>query len=140
MDNCSKKGKILTITNKELEKLADAHSDDINIFNDLNRILCPTQTDLKKFQRTECRAVTDSDKIQALVRALELTTSADPRFITRKFPMPSYSSQEALAYIDTITNACVFFHADNGKLWIAQTRSPDEMSAILANPNFKNLN
>ena len=48
---------------------------------------------------------------------LELTTSANPDFITRKFPMPSYSSQDALAYIDTNTNACLFFHADNGRLW-----------------------
>ena len=60
--------------------------------------------------------MTDSGKKEALIRILELTTSANPDFITRRIPRPSYPSQHALAYIDTNTNACLFFHADNGKL------------------------
>ena len=54
--------------------------------------------------------------------------------------MPSYTSQDALAYIDTNTNACLFFHADNGKLWSAKKLSQLEMTVILNNPNFENLN
>lgn len=71
---------------------------------------------------------------------LELTKSANPDFITRRFPMSSYPSQDALAYIDTNTNACLFFHADNGKLWSAKKLSQLEMIVILNNPNFENLN
>ena len=54
--------------------------------------------------------------------------------------MPSYPSQYALAYIDRTTNACLFFHAENGKLWSAKKLSQAEMMAILKNPNFENLN
>ena len=54
--------------------------------------------------------------------------------------MPSYPSQDALVYIDISTRGCVFFHADNGKLWSAGKLSPLEISAILNNPNFENLN
>jgi hypothetical protein len=54
--------------------------------------------------------------------------------------MPSYPSQDALVYIDTSTRGCVFFHADNGKLWSAGKLSPLEVNAILNNLNFKNLN
>ena len=96
--------------------------------------------DDSEFQRSECRAVTNSGKKEALVRMLELTTSANPDFITRRLPMLSYPSQDALAYIDTNTNACLFFHADNGKLWSAKKLSQLEMIVILNNPNFENLN
>jgi hypothetical protein len=136
----SKEGKILTIKNQELEKIIYAHSDDLNLLNFADRVVCPIQTDPTKFQRSECRAVTDSGKRQALIRILELTTAANPEFITRKFPMPSYPSQDALAYIDTTTNACLFFHADNGKLWRAKKLSQPEMFVIFNNPNFENLN
>lgn len=136
----SKEGKILTIKNKELEKIVYAHSDDLNLLNFADRVVCPIQTDPTKFQRSECRAVTDVGKKEALIRMLELTTSANSDFITRKIPMPSYPSQEALAYIDTNTNACLFFHADNGKLWSAKKLSQLEMIVILNNPNFENLN
>lgn len=54
--------------------------------------------------------------------------------------MPSYPSQDALVYIDTSTRGCVFFHADNGKLWSAGKLSTLEISAILNNPNFEKLN
>ena len=84
--------------------------------------------------------MTNSGKKEALVRKLELTTSANPDFITRRFPMPSYPSQDALAYIDTNTNACLFFHADNGKLWSAKKLSQLEIIVILNNPNFENFN
>ena len=136
----SKEGKILTIKNRELEKIVYAHSDDLNLLNFADRVVYPTQTDPTKFQRSECRAVTNSGKKEALVRMLELTTSANPDFITRRLPMPSYPSQYALAYIDTNTNACLFFHADNGKLWSAKKLSQLEMFVILNNPNFENLN
>ena len=84
--------------------------------------------------------MTNSGKKKALIRILELTTSANSEFITRRFPMPSYPSQDALAYIDTTTNACLFFHADNGKLWSAKKLFQLKMIAILNNPNFKKLN
>ncbi len=54
--------------------------------------------------------------------------------------MPSYPSQDALAYIDTTTNACLFFHADNGKLWSAKELSQLETIVIFNNPKFENLN
>jgi hypothetical protein len=136
----SNEGKILTIKNKELEKIVYAHSDDLDLLNFADRVVCPIQTDLTKFQRSECRAVTNSGKKEALIRMLELTTSTNPDFITRRFPMPSYPLQDALAYIDTTTNACLFFHADNGKLWSAKKLSQLEMIVILNNPNFENLN
>ena len=84
--------------------------------------------------------MTNSGKKEALIRMLGLTTSVNPSFITRKFTMPSYPSEYALAYIDKTTNACLFYHADNGKLWSAKKLSPVEMKAILNNPNFENLN
>lgn len=84
--------------------------------------------------------MTDSGKKEALIEILELTTSADPDFITHKFPMPSYPSQDVLAYIDIKTSACLFFHVDTGKLWSAKKLSSLEKLAILNNPNFKNLN
>lgn len=99
----SKEGKILTIKNKELEKIVYAYSDDLNLLNFADRIVCPIQTDPTKFQRSDCRAVTNSGKKEALVRILELSTSANPDFITRRLPMPSYPSQYALAFIDTNT-------------------------------------
>lgn len=136
----SKEGKILTIKNKEVEKIVYAHSDDLNLSNFADRVVCPIQTDPNKFQRLECRAVTDSGKKEALVRILELTTSTNPDFLTRRFPMPSYPSQDALGYIDTNTNACLFFHADNGKLWSAKKLSQLEMLTIINDPNFQNLN
>ena len=136
----SKEGIILTIKNKELEKIVYAHSDDLNLLNFADQVVCPIQTDATKFQRSECRAVTDSGKKEALVRMLELTTSANSDFITRRLPMPSYPSQDALAYIDTNTNACLFFHADTGKLWSAKKLSQLEMIVISNNPNFENLN
>ena len=37
----SKEGKILTVKNKELEKIVCAHSDDLNILNFANRVVCP---------------------------------------------------------------------------------------------------
>lgn len=117
-----------------------AHSDDLNLLNFADRIICPMQTDPSKFQRSECRAVTNSGKKEALVRIFELTRSSNPDFINRKFPMPSYNSQDALAYIDVNTKACLFFHADNGKLWSAKTLSELELTAIFNNPNFGNLN
>ena len=60
--------------------------------------------------------------------------------ITRKFPMPSYPLEDALAYIDLDTKGCLFFHANNGKLWSAKTLTPRELAAILSNPAFENLN
>lgn len=71
---------------------------------------------------------------------LELTTSTNSNFITRKFPMPSYTLQDTLAYIYTNTNACLFFHANNGNLWSTKKLSQLEMKVILNNPYFKNLN
>lgn len=53
----SKEGKILTVNNKELEKIVYAHSDDIDLLNFADRVVCPIQTDPTKFQRLECRAV-----------------------------------------------------------------------------------
>ena len=58
----SKEGQILTIKNRELEKIVYAHSDDLNLLNFTDRVVCPIQTDPNKFQRSECRAVTDSGK------------------------------------------------------------------------------
>ena len=136
----SKEGIVLIIKNKELEKIVYAHSADLNLLNFADRIMCPKQTDPTKFQRVECRAVTDSSKKEALVPILELTTSVNPKLITRKFPMPSYNSQDALGYIDLETNACLFFHADNGKLWSAKKLSKPELQEILTNPDYKNLN
>lgn len=136
----SKEGKSLTIKNKELEKIVYAHSDDLDRLNFADRIECPLQTDPNKFQRSECRAVTDASKNEALKRILELTTSTSSDFETRRFPMPYFPSEDALAYIDTDTKACVFFHANNNKLWSAKKLSELEMRVILNNPNFENLN
>ena len=136
----SKEGKVLTIKNKELEKVVYAHSDDLDLLNFADRIVCPIQTDPSKYQRTECRAITDYGKKEALIRILELTTSTNPEFLTRKFEMPSYSGQDALAYIDKVTNACLLFHADSGNLWSAKRLSQLEKVVILNNPNFENLN
>ena len=136
----SKEGKLLTVRNWELEKIVYAHSDDLDLLNFADKIKCPVQLDPSKYQRTECRAITDRAKKEALIRILELTTSASPSYLTRKIPMPSYPSQDALIYIDTSTRGCVFFHADNGKLWSAKKLSPIEISAILNNPKFEKLN
>ena len=136
----SKEGIELTIKNRELEKLVYAHSEDLGLLNLADKIMCPVQPDPNKYQRTECRAVTDASKKEALIRVLELTTSADPNYITRKMPMKSYPSQDALVYIDTITRGCVYFHADGHHLWSAGTISRLELEAILANSNFENLN
>lgn len=138
----SKEGKLLTLKNWELEKIVYAHSDDLDLLNFTDKIACPVQFDPNKYQRTECRAITDVAKKDALIRILELTTTASPSYLTRKIPMPSYPSQDALVYIDidTSTRGCLFFHADNGKLWSAGKLSPLEISAILNNPNFENLN
>jgi hypothetical protein len=45
--------------------------------------------------------------------------------------MPSYPSKDALAYIDTDTNVCLFFHAGNGKLWSTKKLSQLEIIVIL---------
>ena len=58
--------------------------------------MCPVHSDPNKYQRTECRAITNSNKKEALIRILNLTTSIDPNYQTRKIPMPSYLSQDAL--------------------------------------------
>ena len=129
----SKEGKVLTVKNKELEKIVYTHSDDLNLLNFADQVVCPTQTDPTKFQRSECRAVTNSGKKEALIRILKLTTSVNPDFITRRFSMPSYPSQDSLAYIDINTNACLFFDADNCKLWSAKKLSQLEMIVILNN-------
>jgi len=136
----SKEGKLLILKNWELEKIVYAHSDDLDLLNFADKIVCPVQLDPNKYKRTECRAITDVAKKDALIRILELTTSASLSYLTRKIPMPSYPSQDALVYLDTSTRGCVFFHADNGKLWSAGKLSPLEISAILNNPNFENLN
>lgn len=128
------------IKNRELAKIVYAHSDDLNLLNFNDKIICPVQPDPTKYQRTECRAITNVGKKEALIRILELTTSIDPNYVTRKIPMPSYPSQDALAYIDLSTRGCVFFHADNGKIWSAARLSEVELRAILNNPNFNNLN
>ena len=60
-----------------------AHSDDIDLLNFADRVAYPIQTNSTKFQKTECRAVPNSNKKEALIRVLELTTSADSDFITR---------------------------------------------------------
>ncbi len=136
----SKEGIELTIKNKELEKIVYSHSDDINLPNFADKIMCPVQPDPSKFQRTECRAITDMAKKEALVTILDLTTTVNPDYITRKIPMPSFPSQDALAYIDTETLGGVFFHADSHKLWSAKKFTELELAAILNNPNFENLN
>ena len=69
-----------------------------------------------------------------------IKSGASPSYITRKIPMPSYPSQDALVYIDTSTRGCVFFHVDNGKLWSVGKLSSLELNAILNNINFENLN
>ena len=135
----SKEGIDLTIKNDELDKIVYAHSPDIGLSNEKDAITCPVQTDPTKYQRTNCREVTDESKKEAIERILKLTTSDDPNLITLKFPMPSYPAQEALAYIDQNTRKCLFFHADSGKLWSAKTLDEGEMSALLENPKFKNL-
>ena len=61
---------------------------------------------------------------------LELNTSANPDFITRRLFMPSYPAQDALVSIDTNINACLFFHADNGKLWSVKKLFQLEMIVI----------
>ena len=136
----SKEGKLLTLKNWELEKIVYAHSDDLGLLNFADKIKCPVQPDPHKYQRTECRAITDSAKKEALIRILELTISANPSYLTRKIPMPSYPSQDTLIYIDISTGGSVFFHADTGKLWSAGKVSPLELLSILSNPDFKNLN
>ena len=135
----SKEGKLLTIKNWELEKIVYAHSDDLDLLNFADKIVCPVQLDPKKYHRTECRAITDVAKKEAFIRILELTTSASPTYLTRKIPMPSCPSQDALVYIDTSTRGCVFFHTD-GRLWSAGKLSTLEIIAILNNPYFENLN
>ena len=84
--------------------------------------------------------MTDSGKREALIRIFELTTLIDPNVVTRRFPMPSYPSQDAIAYIDKETYACLFFHANDYTLWSAKKLSEDEMGVILTNQDFKNLN
>lgn len=135
----SKEGKILTIKNWELEKIVYAHSYDLDLINFADRIVCPIQPDPTKFSREECRAITDRAKKEALVKILDLTTTVDPNYITRKMPMPSYPPQDSLAYIDTLTRNVVFFHADGGKLWSAARFSQLELNAVLNNPKYKNL-
>lgn len=132
----SREGLKLIIANKELEKVVYAHSDDIGIFNFADRIQCPVQNDPAKYQRSECRAVTDSSKREALIKILEFTTSPDSNYVTRKFPMPSFPSQDAIGYLEVNSNRCVMFHADSGKLWSATTFSDPVKEAILANPQY----
>ena len=57
---------------------------------------------------------------------------------TRKFPLPSYESQNAIADIDKTTNTCLIFH-ENGTLWTARKISPIEKKAIFSNLDYKNL-
>lgn len=135
----SKEGKHLTIKNWELKKIVYVHSDDLDILNFADKIMCPLQTGTG-YQRTECRAITDFGKKKVLERILELTTSVDPAFQARKIPMPFYPSEQALIYIDTQTRAAVMFHANNGKLWSGEKLSELEMKAIFTNLNYTNLN
>lgn len=71
----SKIGRQLTIKNWELEKIVYAHSDDLGLQNFADRIQCPIQSDLSKYQITNCRVITDVSKRDVLIRILDLTTS-----------------------------------------------------------------
>ena len=122
-----------------MEKTVYAHSADLGINNIKDRIDCPIQPDRIKFQRSECRTVTNEDKMGTLLRVLELSTSADPNYFTRKLPMPSYPLQDALAYVDNRTGACAYFHYNSGNFWSAQQLSESELKTVRETKEFKKL-
>jgi hypothetical protein len=87
---------LATTPTAKLDKpVKDKHSDDLDLLNFADKIVCPVQLDPNKYQRMECRVITDVAKKDALIRILELTTSASPSYLTRKITMPSYPSQDA---------------------------------------------
>lgn len=129
----SREGIELTMKNKELDKVVYAYSKEIGLLNIADRIECPLYPDPSKFQIIDCRAVTDVSKREAIARIMQLTTSVDPNYITRKLLMPSFNSQEAYAFIQKDTRACLLFHVDSGKLWSGKQLSPAEMEAMINN-------
>lgn len=63
----SKESIVLIITNQEPNKIVYAHSDDLDLLNFNDKIMCLVQFDPTKYQRTECRAITDASKKEALI-------------------------------------------------------------------------
>ena len=72
-----------------------------------------------------------------IIKILEGTTTTDrSRYVTVLMPMPFYDSQLALGYLDTSTGSCIFFHADNGKLWSATRYGTRDVLKLLQDPNI----
>ena len=127
-------GREISMSNKEVKKIAYCHSTDLGIYNLANRIQCPIQSDPKKFQRTDCWAITDRSVLDVIIKVFELTTISDPtRYLALKIPMPHFPSQNTIAYLDKIIGKCVYFH-ENGKLWSADRYSRRGVDQLLNDP------
>lgn len=122
--------------NKPLKKIAYSHQTDLGIYNLDDRIACPVQPDLTKFQRMDCWAVTDFSVKDVIIKVFELTTISDPNYVTLKMPMPYSPSQDRIAYLNTATGVCVYFH-ENGSLWSADQYSSRSLDKLLNDPTVE---
>ena len=128
-------GNPISITHSSLRKIAYSHPMDLSIYNLADRIECPVQPDVKKFQRTDCFAITDKSIQDIIKKVSELTQSSDPRrYITLKMPMPPFPSQDTMAYLDKETGDCIYCH-ENGNLWSAGHYTDEEITELLNNPD-----
>lgn len=128
-------GNPISIKHSSLRKIAYSHLTDISIHNLADRIECPVQPDVKKFQRTDCFAITDKSIQDVIKKVSELTQSSDPRrYITLKMPMPFFTSEDTIAYLDKTTGDCIYCH-ENGDLWSAGQYTENEIKELLNNPD-----
>ena len=120
-------GENLSLTRRGLGKVIYAHSSELGLTNFADNIQCPIQLDPNKYQRQECRAITDRSQLEAIEKIVKMTT--EPRYnsngrtqnniVTVVMPMPFYNRQEARAFIDTTTGLGILFHEDKNPktLW-----------------------
>lgn len=123
-------GRMLRFRDKVIKKFAYTKQTELGLYNPMDRIPCPIQTDPTKFQRKDCFAITDKSRFEVIYRLIEITSN-NP--IILQMPMPYCPSQQTIVYIERESGSSAMFHL-NGDLWSAIKYDINQIEKLLQDP------
>ncbi len=138
----SREGIRLSMDHRSLRKVVYSHPTELGLSDLGSSISCPVQTDLTKYQRMDCWAITDVNIREAVIKIFEFTTFNNPRIITLEMLPPNCSTQRATYFVDLVTGNSVYFRIggkQDGKLWALDQFKREDLIKMIKDPNVKKI-
>lgn len=138
----SREGIQLNMDHRSLRKAVYSHSTELGLSDLGSRVQCPVQVDSRKYQRTDCWAITDKNIREAAIKIFEFTTFENPRIITLEAYPPGSSNQKATFFIDIVTGNSAYFRIggnQDGKLWSLENFERSTILEMVNDPNIKKI-